>query len=454
MPDNNTPFEGENNIQSAEIIPMNRVEAMATLARQSFKNCIVEYGGEEKMKEMKKQANAALKLPIDASSLDAVKKAKMLYVKARTSLDDTKDKIKRDIIDAGKAVEEIRKEFGKPFAEVEEKLATRQKEIETAAKAEQERLEREKKERTDARLERIKSAGAAWNGQWYGINDITVDIMTIENAPDDLFADLEAKIKAQFEINEAARIAKEKADQEERDRLKAEQDRLAKEKAGFEAQQEAFRKQQDELKAQQDALKAQQEKAEMEKKEREEAEKVEALKKPYLDAGFQRFGNSVLYSNGIFSQRFEVYELADHDPITEKKLVDDQHEQWLKDEEEKFHEKIKQDRFDGRVKQLEGFLFLLTDGYYKSTLIDYSISEEVVREVDDMKWAEYIQAIFKYMDELKEKERQAKMDDAQKVQDWVSKLNAIEPPIVNNQECISAIDAVRSAIRTVIATNW
>ena len=91
-------FMAKWNFKAARLRNMLGAEAMASLARQSFQNCIAEYGGEEKMKEMKRQANAALKIPIDdVSALETVKKAKMLYVKARTSLDKTKDLIKRDI---------------------------------------------------------------------------------------------------------------------------------------------------------------------------------------------------------------------------------------------------------------------------------------------------------------------------------------------------------------------
>ena len=371
-----SPFV-EETVQNVEIVPMNRVEAMAALARQSFQNCIVEYGGEEKMKEMKRKANAALKIPLDdVSALETVKKAKQLYVKARTSLDKTKDLIKRDIIDAGKAIEIIRTEFGEPFTTMEVKLTDRQKEIEDLITAKEEEEAKAKEELKRSRIAKVEESGAKFNGQWWAINDISVGAQMMEEAPEDLFVDLLSKIKVQFDLNETARIEKENKEREEREALEAEKERQRIEKENMDKEREEMETMKREIEAEKEKMRKEKEEEAVAKAEREREAEAARLKAeletkmvPFIEMGYslnQSMGR-LEYAKGEYMASIYLDKIDDNTTESAKAgmdNVDTSFSLWQDNERKKLEDAKKEEVFQTRVRQLTEMGFEKNDNEY------------------------------------------------------------------------------------------
>lgn len=437
------PFEGEN-IQSAEIVPMNRVQAMAKIAEQEFEKYFSECGGEEYLKELQKKARAALKLPIDdVSTAKTVNDARMKFVKVRTALDEIRKGVKRDIIDAGKAVEDVHDLFLNKFKPTEDKLAEYKSKIDAAKKEKEEAESRAKEELKRTRIAKVEEAGAKFTGQWWAINDISIGAQMLEEMPDDLFGDLLGKIKVQYDLNEAARIAKEKAEQEEREALEAEKERQRKMQEELELEREKMRKEREEIEAEKERILKEKEEAEAAKaKQEREAEEarikaeLEAKITPYLKIGYERRGEVVVYAKGHFMTSFSINDLPPIDEAFKSATsLDAEFEKWTQDQ-------IKGARFNERVRQIMEIGFEKNDNAYTNRAIEVTYLDSVILDESDDNWFNFVQDCRMKLIAIQEKERQSALDDKQKVYEWLVSLVAIESPEVKDKEMKAIIGGV------------
>lgn len=196
----------------------------------------------------------------DKAQVKALREALSDVVKVRTGITKKKEEINAEYLRLQRAVNAEEKRLIGLVVEIEQPLKDENERVKALEKEEAERKEREEQEKLDARVETLKGAGIEFDGSFYSIGDISVDIVTIKSMKDSDFDFLVAKVEVV-----AKRIAEEKAEQDRIAAEKAEQDRIEREQ--FEANQRkleeeraAFQKQQDEFEQKQrdaDAAEAQ-----------------------------------------------------------------------------------------------------------------------------------------------------------------------------------------------------
>lgn len=463
---NGTPFEGDK-IQEVQVLTLTRVEAMVQIAEKSFEQVFIEKGGEEKQKELVKKMKKVMALPKEetVTTLEEAKKVKREFAKVRTALEDVRKEIKRDIIDSGKAVDEVSDRFKVKFTVHEDKLGTFITELETLQEekklAEEKRIDGLKKNR----IAELESNGCVFQGQWWAINDISLGTQQIQEMPEESWVDLIAKVKVQNELNIKAKKEKEEADAAESKRLddlrianEAAAAALKKQQDDFAAQQAAFAKQQADFAAAQQ--KAEEEKkqaeqaeenkriqAEKDEKEKQERETLAVNAKPFEELGYKHNYSTGDWeiTVGIHSHpisKADMLELREgfYDEI--KSMVDGWKKEWVK-----LQEQIRlDDVFASRRVELINLGFSIApSGAFK---IDYNDAESesvipsVVRTETDEQFNAYITSVKAKIEKENEKKRQAQLDDVAKFNEWVSKLRAIELPVVTDNEISMAIGSV------------
>lgn len=149
------------------------------------------------------------------------------------------------------------KELVGKISPLEDKLSVQEKKFE----AEQDRIKEEKRRKQEQNLfnrslELTKMGAQSIDG-FLVLEDESVDILVIKDAPDDIYQnDILPPFRVIFDRNETIRIENERIAQEQKDKEEAERKELQAKQEAFEKEQAEFKKQQEEFQKQKDAAEA------------------------------------------------------------------------------------------------------------------------------------------------------------------------------------------------------
>ena len=103
--------------------------------------------------------------------------------------------VKEPYIKIGKHIDEEAKRLTNLILEVENSLKSEYEKIKQWEKEEEERKEAERQEKIKKRVGELTGAGLVFNGEFYVINEISMDIITIEKMSEADYDFLLAKVK-------------------------------------------------------------------------------------------------------------------------------------------------------------------------------------------------------------------------------------------------------------------
>ena len=327
------------------------------------------------------------------------------------------------------------------------------------AKEEADRIAKEKKDRLDARIKEVVESGAPFNGQWYGINDITIGVQMLEEMSEELYQNLVSKIKIQTELNAEAK----RKEEEERKRLAdlAEEQRKENERIA------------NELAAQK--AKLDKEKADMEEELRKMNEEKIRMRNEI------RASKLLPYINFIRDYS-KVLNLPDEEFESELLILKEAQAQHLESEAQK----AKREQEEAKAREIErqtlaekskplaelGFVYdfktetwNIAVGFFARTLskkdvldIDDKLLNDLRIEVADAKDAESKiiakeEAAKKEAKELAEKQkeeaRKALLSDKQSFNEYITELKKVSQPIIKDAELSSKLNSIVNLLKEV-----
>lgn len=206
------------------------------------------------------------------------------------------DEITQDFKDVVKGVNGEAKRIIDEIAEIEQPLRAEKQRIEDEREAAKKAAEEEAQRKLDERITGLKNVGLAFDGSFYVLGNISVDLATIKKMPEDKYIILVSKAQEEANRLEQERLEEERIREEERKKAAEEKERLEKERLELERQRaeqaEQIRKQQEELAKQkaehEAAIKKQQQ--ELEKMKHEAAERAKELERQKIEATAARIG--------------------------------------------------------------------------------------------------------------------------------------------------------------------
>lgn len=262
----------------------------------------------------------------DKKGYAAVKKAISELVSYRTSTDKKKEEITQDYRDVIKGVNGEAARIVELIRDIETPLRDLKKKYEEDLEAEKKRIEEAEKKRIEDRVNELKSAGLSFDGAFYVLGNISIDLGTIKKMPDDKFILLKSKA-----ADESVRLAEEEAERErireaERVKIEKEKQEAEAERLRLEKEREDLKRQREEQQAEIDKLKKEAEDAKLEaerlKKEsqaeidrlqKESQEKAEKLEREKIEAkaalvgfhlegiGLRRVGDHYTYHDNVIN---------------------------------------------------------------------------------------------------------------------------------------------------------
>lgn len=159
-------------------------------------------------KLVKESAKLTIKDKKDKEGFEKVKAANWKLVKLRTGLEAERKNLTEPFNKIKSGIDKIAKEdiLGVTAKEEERTKALLDKWKEWEQE-EADRIEREAKEKLDARVSELESAGIVFDGAFYSVGTVSVDLVTIGNLSDEHFAELKSRTEKEGErIAEAKRI--------------------------------------------------------------------------------------------------------------------------------------------------------------------------------------------------------------------------------------------------------
>lgn len=388
--------------------------------------------------------NQIIKLNIADASIDnMIARAEGLIL---SSLEDkeTFQTIKAlygEFVTARTTLDKKRKEIYKPFQEIVDRINSEAKRLtdrmsntEKALKAQLENwkqweTEAEEKAKKEAeaelkkRVQDLQEAGLVFNGSYYACGDITLDIATIENlSPADLIVLTKKVTDAKAKLDQEAQA---KAEQEEAERKERE-----------EAQQ-----------------KIDQENARLEKEKADLlAEKLEARSMIFEALGVESDHATFFYKCESGSTSLEKSKIAEMDKATFdnclagfksrisdlKKADEDLAKKREQEAKEKAEADAKKAILDARVSRIETMGFKRVCNDLEGHGLRYSIS--YLEQKDNEQFEDFCKDLAHDLAEIKkreaekaEKDRQASLSDAQKLQEYMEAIEAVKIPELSTE---------------------
>ncbi len=342
----------------------------------------------------------------DTETYEEIKKAISVVRPLRTSTDKKRKEINKEAKAFIDTVNSMGAKIQEEIAKIEDNLWAQREKFENLQKAEAERIEKEAKERTDNRVKELIANGIVFTGVWYGINQIQVGIQMIQQMSDEDYNDLLSKVKVQNDLNIAEKIRIE-------NEAKLEAEKQEAQRKENEAKAKALQEQEDainaKLKAIADAEKALADKEKAQKeleekqardaKEKADRELLAERAKPFQDLGFMYNFNSSQWSLQIGQKAWTM---------TKHTLLSNEYD------------------FEEIKSQIE----LATKAENERIA-----NEEIERQNKIKADAEEI-----------ERKRKSLLDDTQKYNEYISKLNSIEPPLLKDKELSAKIKTILNLI--------
>lgn len=168
----------------------------------------------------------------------------------RLAIEEQRKSLKQPYLDAGRKIDEIAKELQKETSVVEAELKAEKDRIQKLQEEEEQRIEKELQERLHNRVAQLKEMGIQFDGEFYSIGEISIDVGTIKQIDEDKYQVLLAKVqlaKKKIDEENAKRLAKEKAEAEARE---AERKAIEAEKKAMEEERLALEKQRKQIEEQ------------------------------------------------------------------------------------------------------------------------------------------------------------------------------------------------------------
>ena len=418
----------------------------------------------------------------DKKGYQAVKEARSIMRKLRTGVEDKRKELKADSLKIGAGIDGEAKRLTMLIVEVEDPLKDKLEKIGTEIQAEKDRIEKEAEEKLNARVKELEEVGLKFDGSFYSIGEnISVDIVTIKDFSDEVFAEFKSRVSAENDkIVEAERIRNlhnsrmealrevwqflteeqkiEKFGNLSDEKFKEILDSANKGKADFD---ETQRKQAEEAKKQADERKS----LNYEKRSfnlEKEGFKIEENG----DVSFVTEGGSVRFTKDFL----ETSTVEDYDAEFAKKVetknvfakkAEDLASQRKKDAENKAKEEAEasakqaeEDKFNGRLDALIK-LGLKFDG--DKTYIFHDINFDVLVDVkmkNDKEWNEALIGATKRKAELdkeiadkEEAERLQKLPEIQKAERYIEEVLKIQIPQINGAEIAEVLADFKNKIK-------
>lgn len=183
----------------------------------------------------------------DKKAVKALKEALSDVVSTRTGIEAKRKDINAEYQRVVKDVNAEAKRLTELVVEIEQPLREEKERVDALEKEEKERKEREEQEKLNNRVATLKENGMEFDGSFYSIANISMDIVTIKAMKDSDFDFLVAKvgleaerIRKENEEKERLRLEQEEKDRKEREEFEANQKKLDEERAAFQKQQDEF----------------------------------------------------------------------------------------------------------------------------------------------------------------------------------------------------------------------
>lgn len=140
----------------------------------------------------------------------------------RLAVADKHTEIKADYLTITRAIDKEKNELTALLKEVEEPLKAELDRIENIKEEEKKRVEREKAQKLQGRVNELLNTGMAFNGSYYAIGaTISMDVVTLQNMSDEDYSTFLGRVKQENEAIATAKAEEERKKKEETDRLEA-----------------------------------------------------------------------------------------------------------------------------------------------------------------------------------------------------------------------------------------
>ena len=418
----------------------------------------------------------------DKKGYQAVKEARSIMRKLRTGVEDKRKELKADSLKIGAGIDGEAKRLTMLIVEVEDPLKDKLEKIDTEIQAEKDKAEKEAEEKLNARVKELEEVGLKFDGSFYSIGEnISVDIVTIKDFSDEVFAEFKIRVSAENDkIVEAEKIRNlhnsrmealrevwqflteeqkiEKFGNLSDEKFKEILDSANKGKADFD---ETQRKQAEEAKKQADERKSLNYEKRSFNLEKEGFKIEENGDVSFVtEAGAVRFTKDYLETSTVEDFDAEFVKKIEMKNGLNKK-AEDLADQRKKDAENKANEEAEaskkqaeEDKFNGRLDALIK-LGLKVDG--DKTYIFHDINFDVLIDVklkNDTEWNEALIGATKRKAELEkeiadkeEAERVQKLPEIQKAERYIAEVMKIEIPQINGSEIAEILADFKNKIK-------
>ena len=418
----------------------------------------------------------------DKQGYKAVKEARSIMMKYRTGVENKRKELKADSLKIGAGIDGEAKRLTSLILEVEEPLKDKLEKIDAEIQAEKDKAEKEAEEKLNVRVKELEEVGLKFDGSFYSIGEnISVDIVTIKDFSDEVFAEFKSRVSAENDkIVEAERIRNlhnsrmealrevwqflteeqkiEKFGNLSDEKFKEILDSANKGKADFD---ETQRKQAEEAKKQADERKS----LNYEKRSfslEKEGFKIEDNGDVSFvtEAGAVRFTKDYLETSTVEDFDAEFVKKIETKNVFAKKAEDlasqrkKDAENKAKEEAEASAKQAEEDKFNGRLDALLK-LGLKFDG--DKTYIFHDINFDVLIDVklkNDTEWNEALIGATKRKAELEkeiadkeEAERVQKLPEIQKAERYIAEVMKIEIPQINGSEIAEILADFKNKIK-------
>lgn len=198
----------------------------------------------------------------------------------RTATERKAQEITQDYKDVVKGVNGEAKRIIEEIKDIEAPIRLERKKYEEELAAEKKRKEEEEKQKLEDRVAKLKDIGLVFDGQFYALGNVTVDLVTIQKLKEDKFILLCSKAS-----EEAARIEEERQEQErireeEREKARQEAIRQEQERKRLEDERKELERKAQEQEAELKRMReeAEQQRKELERQRLEQQRELEKLK--------------------------------------------------------------------------------------------------------------------------------------------------------------------------------
>ena len=418
----------------------------------------------------------------DKQGYKAVKEARSIMRKLRTGVEDKRKELKADSLKIGAGIDAEAKRLTNLIVEVEDPLKNRIEAIDAEIQAEKDKAEKEAEEKLNVRVKELEEVSLKFDGSFYSIGEnISVDIVTIKDFSDEVFAEFKIRVSAENDkIVEAEKIRNlhnsrmealrevwqflteeqkiEKFGNLSDEKFKEILDSANKGKADFD---ETQRKQAEEAKKQADERKSLNYERRSFNLEKEGFKIEDNGDVSFVtEAGAVRFTKDYLETSTVEDFDAEFVKKIEMKNGLNKK-AEDLADQRKKDAENKANEEAEaskkqaeEDKFNGRLDALLK-LGLKFDG--DKTYIFHDINFDVLIDVklkNDTEWSEALIGATKRKAELEkeiadkeEAERVQKLPEIQKAERYIAEVMKIEIPQINGSEIAEILADFKNKIK-------